>query len=399
MTDLITTEIKFKEFINDICSDSMFSIEEIQGIQKEFGIEDDTVIIRKGLTPKDIEFKEGENAVISYISTKKLDRDKEIVLPKGAVLSEFKKHPVVCFKHNRNILPIGKSEWIKLDDNEYGLMAKTIYNVADEFAKKVYDYRKAGFPLAQSMGFLPIKRIYPSFISRDSNERAFLEEDLKRVGLTQKDVKECRCIHEKYLVFEYSDVPVPANPEALQIAISKGLINADDGVITKEIESNDPKPEEKKDTTTKEPLNNEMIEKIADAAKGPDILDRLKFLTEEMAELKEGRVLSKKSIKMVGDVIKDLDSAATAMNTARESLTALMTATDKKALSNHVEDDPLVEQERVDNDNELKDSDILQLVSEVVEERIKANPIKSTSDPLSDEIQQEILKQKGKVIV
>lgn len=193
MNKLITEQLKLKDLYPDLA----------QSIANEHGIkEEEVALVRKGLTPADVKFEEGERAAISYITTNTVDRDMEIVDPKGAMLKDYKKNPVVLFGHNYHSLPIGKNEWIKSD--EKGLIAKTIYAEHEE-ADKVYQYRKAGFPLAESIGFIPIK-------FRDLDEAE------------QKANGGARRIYDKWILLEYSDVAVPSNPQATEIAISKGLI-------------------------------------------------------------------------------------------------------------------------------------------------------------------------------
>ena len=68
-------------------------------------------LIRKGHTPEKVEWsvKKGERASIDYITTKRMDRDREIVLPKGGILNDYMKHPVVLFGHDYKSMPVGKS--------------------------------------------------------------------------------------------------------------------------------------------------------------------------------------------------------------------------------------------------------------------------------------------------
>lgn len=174
-------------------------------IAKEFGKgEEDLQFIRKGFEPSDIKFSDGENSSVDYITTKSIDRDGEIVDPDGAVLDMFRKHPVVVWAHDYKSLPLGKSAWIKKDDK--GLISKTIYAVnSNPFAKQVYEYRKDGFPLGKSIGFVPLE--WEDF------------DPKKTKGLKKK--------YNKWLMLEYSDVPIPSNADALQIAVSKGLIKAE----------------------------------------------------------------------------------------------------------------------------------------------------------------------------
>ena len=179
---------------------------------KEYGLENDTAeFIQKGITPSDLQFKGDERAVVSTITTTSKDRDSEIVDPAGAILTEYKKNPVVLFGHDHRSLPVGKNIWIKLSDDKKSLIAKTEYTpeAANPIGNQIFEYRKAGFPLAYSIGFIPLE--WTSFSEGDGTPEA-------KAGVRRK--------FTKWILLEYSDVPVPSNPEAVAIAVSKSLIPA-----------------------------------------------------------------------------------------------------------------------------------------------------------------------------
>lgn len=179
-----------------------------------YGIKaDEAHFIQKGIVPENVQFKKGERSSVDYITTKTVDRDREIVLPQGAVLDDYRKHPVVLFCHNYKEMPVGKALWIKIEDN--GLVAKTQYAKTAR-GNEVYDYRKDGFPMAKSIGFVPLEVV---------EKEDFDKVDLKSMDLEEKDLEGADRIFPKWLMLEYSDVPVPANPDALQLAISKGLLD------------------------------------------------------------------------------------------------------------------------------------------------------------------------------
>lgn len=202
---LITQKMKLKDAYPDMAS--------------EYG--DEAELIRKGITPADLKIDEGERAIVSYITTAAKDRDGEIVLPQGADLKFYRKNPVVLFGHDYKSLPIGKNMWIKTD--EKGLIAKTKYAEHEE-AEKVYQYRKSGFPLAESIGFIPIKayskRWKEGGYAWDEGDLRILEQDF---GLSASTLADVWTVYTKWSLLEYSDVAVPANPEAIQLAKSKGL--------------------------------------------------------------------------------------------------------------------------------------------------------------------------------
>jgi len=212
---------------------------------KEAGVNPEGAeLVRKGLVPSDTQFKENENASVDYITTKARDRDNELVVPKGIELGDYRKHPVVLYCHNYrpDDVPPGRNMWIKLDDK--GLVAKTEYFVGDEssIGHKIYNYRKAGFPMAKSIGFIPIEQV---------EEADFKNLDLKALDLNEKDLEGVKRVYPRSLLLEYSDVPVPSNPDALQLAVSKGLFldiddakksaNEDDAFVIEIVEDNNEK--------------------------------------------------------------------------------------------------------------------------------------------------------------
>lgn len=168
---------------------------------------DEIPFVRKGYTmkPEDVSFKEGERAAIDFITTESIDRDFEVIEPNGVDISHYKLHPVVLFGHNYRDLPIGKSAWLKKGKTKSGadgLIAKTIYAETPE-AERVWQYRRSGFPLAKSIGFVPLEW------------ETYNEEKFRKTGVRRR--------YTKVLLLEHSDVSVPSNPEALEIAVSKGL--------------------------------------------------------------------------------------------------------------------------------------------------------------------------------
>ena len=178
-------------------------------------------LIRKGLEVNRTEFEPGERAVVSYISTAAVDRDGEVMRPDGAVLSEYRRHPIVLWAHRYHELPIGRNAWIKADDK--GLRAKTIYANHD-FAQTVYRYRRDGFPLAQSIGFIPLE----SFTSHDAHFADELKAVVDQGWVDKTEAPRVRAVHKRWLLYEYSDCVVPVNPEALTVAVSKGLVSEDE---------------------------------------------------------------------------------------------------------------------------------------------------------------------------
>ena len=207
--DLVTKRTKLKEF------DEKKSKE----LAKRFHIKaDEMEYISKGFVELDgMEIQDGERAVIKYVSTISVDRDGDIVLPKGVILDDFQKNPVVLYGHNYGGLPIGRDLWIK--PTEKGLLAKqTYYN--HQLADDVYNIHKDGGGLASSIGFIPIKAVHKS------DKKAWddvVGQVKKEYGVEDKAFDGANTIFTKTYLLEHSDVPVPSNPDALTLAVKSGF--------------------------------------------------------------------------------------------------------------------------------------------------------------------------------
>ncbi len=146
-----------------------------------------------------------ERSVTATISSIAIDRDNEVMLPKGVVLTNYRDNPVVQWAHDTHSPPIGKNEWIR-KTKAGQLVAKTIFADTDR-GNEVFQLFKGGFLNAFSVGFKPIDH-------REPDERD-IKEHPEWSGVDR--------IISKWELLEYSVVPVPANPEALVSAISKGF--------------------------------------------------------------------------------------------------------------------------------------------------------------------------------
>ncbi len=127
-------------------------------------------------------------------STGDVDRDGEIINPKGWELDNFRKNPVILWAHNYSALPIGKAT--KIEVNEKGLVMEGVFasKEANPLAQQVRKLHDEGIQSAVSVGFMPLER------------NAANESVIERAEL-----------------LELSFVPVPANPNALALALAKGI--------------------------------------------------------------------------------------------------------------------------------------------------------------------------------
>ena len=99
--------------------------EGLSKIIEEAGI-DEPEVLRRATTHKFAIAKGDERTAVNYASTRTIDRDREIVIPDGVDLREFRKNPVLLFGHNWSSPPIGSDSAIKSDG--FGLIAKSSMN-------------------------------------------------------------------------------------------------------------------------------------------------------------------------------------------------------------------------------------------------------------------------------
>lgn len=160
-------------------------------------------MIIKAVSTIDLTVSEGERAVVARVSTNTVDRVREVVLPKGGDFKNYRKNPVVLFGHNSE-LPIGKADWIRANNDE--VIAKTLFAETD-FAVDIFKLFQSKVLNAFSIGFMPTDGGPPE------------EKEI----LDNPSWAKARWVIRKWELFEYSAVSVPANPEALAMAVSKGL--------------------------------------------------------------------------------------------------------------------------------------------------------------------------------
>ena len=143
-----------------------------------------------------------ERSVVFDINTDDVDRDGEVVLPRGIGLKNYRENPTVLYGHNYEGLPVAKTQWVKLvkENGRERLRAKSIFAPTD-FANDVFTLVAGGFLKTASIGFIP----------DDIMGRAPTDVEIKQFP----DWKRAKRIYDKSDLLEWSVVPVPSNPYAL----------------------------------------------------------------------------------------------------------------------------------------------------------------------------------------
>lgn len=128
------------------------------------------------------------------ISSGVTDRWRTRLDPNGCQVDNFIRNPVVQWAHDYSQPPIAKALWVR---PENGKIRAQMQFADYPFAQQIFDLYSQGFLNAFSVGF------DPSEWSDDAEGiRTFTKWDL----------------------LEFSAVPVPANPEALKDAFTRGII-------------------------------------------------------------------------------------------------------------------------------------------------------------------------------
>lgn len=155
--------------------------------------------IRKQFILEEVKQEGEEDRILQFtISTGIVDRDSDTINPEGWKLAAYKANPVVLWAHDYYSPPIAKALATWIEDSKLKSRAQFTPRDLYPFGYMVYQMYREGFLNATSVGFMPHKW---QFNEDRKFGIDFLEQEL----------------------LEYSCVPVPANPEALIEARSKGI--------------------------------------------------------------------------------------------------------------------------------------------------------------------------------
>jgi HK97 family phage prohead protease len=139
-----------------------------------------------------------EERVLNFrISTETPDSYNDVIKADGWDLERFEKNPVVLWAHDHRQPPVGQALSVGVEDGDLVASAKFADAETYAFADTVYRLLKKGFLRATSVGFFPKEWTY----DEDRGGYNFIGQEL----------------------FEFSIVPVPANPDALSLAVKDGI--------------------------------------------------------------------------------------------------------------------------------------------------------------------------------
>lgn len=193
--------------------------------------DDETMLVRKAGPSETLEVQPA--TIIGDITTLAVDSYNEVVLPEGIDKTRYLKNNVVLRAHNyTEFLPHGENAWLKPYPTKAPtrIRAATKYYLDDDYGLKVYNYRAAKRPLGYSIGFIPIKSSWGD--SEDWKVELEKWQDRYVVynggNMVKADMPMPDLIYLNWVLLEYSDVVVPANPDTVALYVSKGLIEPDE---------------------------------------------------------------------------------------------------------------------------------------------------------------------------
>lgn len=139
-----------------------------------------------------------EERVLNFrISTETPDSYNDVIKADGWDLERFEKNPVVLWAHDHRQPPVGQALSVGVDGDALVASAKFADAETYAFADTVFRLLKKGFLRATSVGFFPREWTF----DEERGGYNFIANEL----------------------FEFSIVPVPANPDALSLAVKDGI--------------------------------------------------------------------------------------------------------------------------------------------------------------------------------
>ena len=152
-----------------------------------------------------------DDRILRFIgSDETVDRDSDTIIASGWDLDEYRKNPVILLNHKRDCLPVAKAERVSFDPARKALVFDVRFPTPQELTTEgqepsdhaqmvdtLYNLYKSGYMTSTSVGFEPVE-------------------------YTRKTDGSGGLLITKAKLFELSLVTIPANPNAVRIARSKG---------------------------------------------------------------------------------------------------------------------------------------------------------------------------------
>lgn len=182
---------------------------------------ENSVLTRKIFEPVESHFTPGERSMVAWISTDCVDHERDVVVASGIDFKTFflgktpeEGNPCVLAFHDFGRWPLGKCEWVKIKQGREfnGLYAKTIFD-EDPDSEAVWKKIKSRSLRGISIGFRPPDDLKPGEWGPPTREEISKRPDWKGASRVIR-----RCV-----LLEYSVCSLPMNPQALVMAVNKGI--------------------------------------------------------------------------------------------------------------------------------------------------------------------------------
>jgi hypothetical protein len=155
-----------------------------------------------------------------WVTTPDVDRVNEILLPKGGDSSQAH---TVFWGHDYDKV-LGSLMWQQ--PKKKGVLAKTQF-AKDSFSEEKWQQVKEGHLRTWSVGYIPTQSYWQGY--NDDFEKIAEKVQAQYPDI---DVSAAKIITTKWIELEYSLVGVPMNPNAVNLAIQKGLWTNEDIVAS-----------------------------------------------------------------------------------------------------------------------------------------------------------------------
>ena len=190
-----------------------------------FGNEVGDQLVKRVPTSSRPKVQDGKRQILIDVSTRDMDRDREILIPTGADFSEFELSGVVVDSHNYSSIErvVGHAVNLSKNDKTVPMVIEFLPTDLGEVAWTIAQH----MPMTASVGFIPL-----DIIDKSHDDWA---DTVKQMAKDWPEFKKNRDkverIIRKWLLLEVSIVSVPANAHALSQDVAKAL---KDGAITAE---------------------------------------------------------------------------------------------------------------------------------------------------------------------
>lgn len=165
----------------------------------------DRLIFLKGCDAV-VEKDDANNGRLRFtITTDSEDRMGDVIDPGGWYFGNYERNPIVLFNHEYGEVagsPPSQGKTLLIEKYDHGLRAVTEFHRKTRFNEELFALYRDGYMSTTSVGFWPMDRPEERETKNGGHGLRFIKQDL----------------------LEWSLVAVPANPDAFQMAMKKGLV-------------------------------------------------------------------------------------------------------------------------------------------------------------------------------